>query len=165
MELENQAARNTYIQLLVDTLQKKSKVLKLLMNITEQQENIISAPNFNEDEFLKTISLKEEQIQTLEKLDNGFDQIYESIKEELANKKEKFGTEIASLKVLIVEITDMSVKLQALERRNKSKMEVIFSNKRREIKNSRLSNQTVANYYKNMSKQQEAQSYFYDKKK
>lgn len=164
MELENHSTRQAYIQLLLDTLRKKTEILSQLTNLTKQQEGFISSENFNEEEFLKTISLKEEQILALEKLDVGFEQIYDSVRDELNNSKGKYMKEITALKELIVEITDMSVNLQALEKRNKTKLELIFANKRREIKNSRLSNQTVANYYKNSIKQQEAQSFFYDKK-
>jgi hypothetical protein len=165
MELENQTTRQTYIQLMVDTLRKKTVVLNVLMNLTQQQEYIISSDTFQEDQFLQTISQKEEQIQILTKLDIGFEQLYESVKDELVNGKERYSAELEMLKELITDITDLSVKLQALEKRNKSKMDVLFARKRKEIKNSRISNQTATNYYKTMANQHEAQSYFYDKKK
>ncbi|MHB8129443.1 MAG: hypothetical protein ACYDEX_10625 [Mobilitalea sp.] len=165
MELENHATKQAYIQMLADTLRKKSEVLNLLMNLTEQQESLITSENFNEDDFLMTITLKEEQIQALTKLDLGFEQLYESVKEELETGKTKYATEITDLKERITNITDMSVRLQALEQRNKSKLEVLLAKKRKDIKGSRISNQTAANYYKTMANQHEAQSYFYDKKK
>jgi hypothetical protein len=165
MELESNTTRQAYIQLMVDTLRKKTEVLNLLMNITQQQESIISSNTFQEDQFLQTISQKEEQIQILTKLDIGFEQLYVSVKDELVNDKERYNTEIEIMKELITDITDFSVKLQVLEKRNKSKLEVLFARKRKEIKNSRISNQTASNYYKTMANQHEAQSYFYDKKK
>jgi hypothetical protein len=165
MELENHTTRQAYIQLLVDTLRKKTEVLNLLMNFTQQQENIISSDTFQENQFLQIISLKEEQIQILSKLDIGFEQLYESVKDELTISKERYGSEIEVLKDLITKITDLSVKLQVLEKRNKSKLDVLFARKRKEIKNSRISNQTATNYYKTMANQHEAQSFFYDKKK
>jgi len=165
MELENHATKQAYIQMLADTLRKKSEVLNQLMNLTEQQERLMISDNFNENDFLETISLKDEQIQALTKLDAGFDQLYESVKEELVTGKVNYATEITDLKERITYITDMSVKLQVLEQRNKSKMEVLLARKRKEIKGSRISNQTATNYYKTMVNQHEAQSYFYDKKK
>ncbi|MDF2944215.1 MAG: hypothetical protein K0S01_3073 [Herbinix sp.] len=164
MELENHTTKQAYIQLLADTLKKKTEVLDLLMNLSEQQDSIISSEDFDEEQFLQTITLKEEQIDSLTKLDAGFEQLYESVKVELETGRAKYTIEISALKERITEITDLSVKLQALEKRNKSKLEVLLAQKRKVIKNSRISNQTAANYYKTMAKQHEAQSVFYDKK-
>jgi hypothetical protein len=165
MELESQNTRQIYTQLMADTLKKKIGILNILLNITEQQETMISSDHFIEEQFMKTISLKEEQIQALTKLDVGFEQLYVRVKEELITGKEKYASDIAVLKELITEITDRNVRLQALEKRNKSKMDVLLIKKRKEIKGSRISNQTAANYYKTMANQHEAQSFFYDKKK
>jgi flagellar biosynthesis/type III secretory pathway chaperone len=164
MELDNQTARHAYIQLLVDTLKKKSEILNQLMQLTIQQESLIASDHFSDEKFLEIVSLKDEQIAMLKKMDDGFEKLYESVKEEIQSEKEKYKDKISSLKELIVTVTDTSVKLQAIEKRNKARMDVYFSNRRMEIKKSRLSNRTVANYYKTISKQHESQSYFYDKK-
>lgn len=165
MELESQTTKLAYIQLLADTLEKKSEVLTRLINLTEKQESLIASDPFLEDDFLQLISSKEEQLLTLAKFDVGFEQIFDSVKEELINSKQKYVTEITDLKKQITKITDMSVKLQALEKRNKSKMEVLLAKKRKDIKGARISNQTATNYYKTMAQQHESQSFFYDKKK
>jgi flagellar biosynthesis/type III secretory pathway chaperone len=165
MELENHTAKQAYIQLMAETLKKKDVILNRLLELTQSQEEIISADPFNEDEFLQIIARKEDQIQTLTKLDTGFEQLYVSVGDELASGKEKYASDIAVLKEYIIRITDLSVRLQTMEKRNKAKLEVLLSTKRKNIKGARISNQTAANYYKTMAKQQEAQSYFYDKKK
>lgn len=164
MELESNTARQAYIQLLVDTQKKKLDVLKHLMDLTERQERLIAAGNFKEEEFLELVNLKEGKLKELSKLDDGFEQIYDSVKEELVGGKVKYTAEIAALKELIGSITDTSVKLQALERRNKANMEFYFSRKRKEIRTARKNNKAVSNYYKTMTKQHEIQSYFYDEK-
>lgn len=163
MEL-NDNAKQTYIQLLIDSLGKKHELLNELMIITTRQQTIIESDSFDEDEFLKTISLKEEQIKSLSELDKGFGLVYDRIREELNDNRKKYTTQIISLKELVTTVTDLSVKLQALEKRNKPKLEALLANKRKSIRNARLSNETVTNYYKNMSNKPESQSYFYDKK-
>lgn len=165
MELENQSTKQTYIKLLVDTLKKKSEVLGHLMELTELQESIINLEPFDEDQFLDVVSKKEEQLEVLATLDNGFEQLYDSVKVELTEGKMNYVEEIQEMKELITLITDYSVKLQAMEKRNRAKLEIIFSNKRIEIKNARASNRMVTNYYKSATQQQVPQSYFYDKKK
>lgn len=165
MDLENNTTKKAYVQLLADILEKKLIVLKRLTGITEQQEKLISSDTlFEEELFLETISLKEEQIQNLSKLDTGFEQVYESVKEELDGNKENYVKEISLLKEQISNITDMSVKLQVLEKRNKSKLELVFTQKRREIKNARISSQTATSYYKSMANNHKPESFFYDKK-
>ena len=164
MELENHTTKKAYIQLLEDTLNKKLQVLRILLDMTNQQESIIASETFNEDEFLQTISSKDEQIQILLKVDAGFEQLYESVKEELVTGKEKYVVEITAIKELITMITDLSVKLQAMETRNKSKLQTVLAKKRKEIKGSRVSNQMATNYYKTMANQHEIPSFFYDKK-
>jgi len=165
MELEDQITKKTYIKLLIDILNKKIAVQKDLLVLTEKQEVLISSENMNEEEFLQLVTQKEEHINNLTKLDDGFEKVYGSVKEELVNGKKDYIVEINTLKELIVNITDLNVKLQALEKRNKTKMELYFANKRIEIKKSRVSNQSVTNYYKALNTQYENKSYFYDKKK
>ncbi len=164
MELSDNA-KQTYIQLLIDSLSKKYGVLNELMQITIKQQEIIGAAHFIEDEFLDTISRKEKHISGLEELDKGFEQAYDRVRSELNENGQKYASEIISLKKLVILVTDLNVKLQALEKQNKSKLEAVLTSKRKEIRNARLSNETVTNYYKSMSGRQESQSYFYDKKK
>lgn len=165
MELNNNV-RQTYIQLLIDSLGKKYGILEELMQITTKQQTIIDLDNFDEDEFHKTISLKEKQINDLAEIDRGFELVYDRIREELNDNRSQYTEEIRVLKELVTEVTDLNVKLQALEKRNKSKLEAVLASKRKDIKKARLSNETVSNYYKSMSgNNQNQQSHFYDKKK
>lgn len=163
MEL-NDNNKKTYIQIIIESLNKKYKVLNELMQITSRQKAIIDADSFDEDLFMETISLKQEQIDKLSELDRGFELVYDRIREDLKTNSKEYQSEITSLKELVTKITDLNIKLQALEKSNKPKLESRLANKRQSIKKSRLSNQTVTNYYKTMSSGQEAQSYFYDKK-
>lgn len=163
MEL-NDNNKKTYIQIIIESLNKKYKVLNELMQITSRQKAIIDADSFDEDLFMETISLKQEQIDKLSELDRGFELVYDRIREDLKTNSKEYQSEITSLKELVTKITDLNIKLQALEKSNKPKLESRLANKRQSIKKSRLSNQTVTNYYKTMSGGQETQSYFYDKK-
>ncbi|CRZ35202.1 hypothetical protein DFR55_10470 [Herbinix hemicellulosilytica] len=163
MELNN-GYKKTYIQILIDSLNKKYTVLNELMQITIRQQNIINAEQFNDDEFMNTIALKEELINSLSELDKGFEMVYDRVREELKENGNSYQSEITSLKELVTKVTDLSVRLQVLEKTNKTGLEAVLSRKRKEIGKARISNETVANYYKNMSKRADSQSYFYDKK-
>ncbi len=163
MELKNNF-KKTYIKLLIDTLGKKHDILNRLMQITARQQDIINSESFDEDEFMNTISLKEELINGLSELDKGFELVYDRVRDELKDNGTMYKDEITSLKDLVTKVTDLSIRLQAMERSNKSSLEALLSRKRRDIGKARLSNETVANYYKSMSGKPDSQSYFYDKK-
>lgn len=164
MELNNHVIKETYIRLMSDTLVKKIKILSVLIDLTERQGGLIGADSFDEEEFLQLIAMKDEQLTELRVLDDGFDKLFQSVKEELLKNKDLYSSEIITMKEHITEITDLSVKLQACEKRNKSGLEVVFTRKRRDIKNARMSSQSAANYYKAMTNQNEIHSAFYDRK-
>lgn len=164
MEL-NDNNKHTYILLLIDSLNKKYNILNELMQITTTQRSIIDSGNFDEDEFLQTITLKEKLINSLAELDRGFELVYDRIRVELNENRNQYTTEISVLKELVTKVTEFSVKLQAQEKINKANLESQLASKRKSIKSARLSNETVTNYYKSMSgKQNQQSSYFYDKK-
>ncbi len=165
MDADNLMIQKNYIQLLVDTMKKKLEVLDQLSGITQEQENIIGADSFDDSRFLNTIDEKEKLLKSLEELDGGFDRAFERIREELLGNKYRYETEIRALQSYIAEVTDRSVMLQAMELRNKSKLEQYLSRARKEIRSSKLSSENVVKYYKSMTNQAEGQSYFYDKKK
>jgi flagellar biosynthesis/type III secretory pathway chaperone len=165
MELESSKTNQTYIQLLIDSSKMKMNVLKELTLITEQQEELLKKETFEEDLFSQTISQKDKLLNQLIDLDQGFERIYSSVKDELTNNKHRYEVEIRTLQEYIASITDLSVKLQALELRNKTKLEAVLATKRRDIRKSKVSSQTATNYYKTMTNQHEVQSFFYDKKK
>lgn len=166
MDIQDSTTKQAYIQMLIDTLEKKRKLLHWLTNVTEQQAEILNSESFDSSLFDQTISIKSEHLQNLTMLDQGFERIYEGVREELSVNKSRYMEEINVLQGLITDITDLSVKLQVLEKRNKSRMDFVLSKKRKEIRDTRLSSKTVASYYKNMTQQNDIpSSLFYDKKK
>jgi flagellar biosynthesis/type III secretory pathway chaperone len=165
MGLDDNQIKQTYIQLLIDSSKRKQDILHELMQVTEQQEISLNQETFDEDSFSQTLTQKDVLLNQLNELDTGFERIYTSVNDELRDNKYRYEVEIKTLQEYISSITDISIKLQALELRNKAKLEAVLSAKRREIRKSKVSSQTVAKYYKTMSNQNEAQAFFYDKKK
>ena len=108
---------------------------------------------------------KQALINELESLDKGFETVYDRVKEELNVNRNAYREIIETMQKKIVSITELTVKIQAVEERNKAKADSVFAMKRNQVKNVRVSNQTVARYYKNMAGQhQSGQSYFLDTK-
>lgn len=154
-----------YINIIRDVLQKKSSLLKKLIDLTASQDECISAAEFDFEKFDKIIEQKSVLIDEVNELDTGFEQLYNNFKQELSENREKYREEIVLLQDLIGAITNESIKLQSMEEKNKTKVEMQLANGRQKIKKYQLSNKTVTSYYKNMNSQYNEQSYFLDKKK
>lgn len=155
----------TYISILKDTLMKKNQLLdKIVVNV-ELEERCLEAYDMDLTQFEDTLSEKEHLIQQLNALDDGFEKVYERVSEEINANKFSYKEDIIKLQELIRTITEKSVKIQGIERKNKVKLESQFTKKKKEIKDFKLSNETVNSYYKNMANGFQGESYFLDKKK
>ncbi len=165
MATDDPVTKETYIKLLVDTLSNKLQVMDQLILLSLTQEKEISSDTFDEKYFEELMDQKSTLIEKLNQLDTGFDTIYQAVDEELKGNKAKYKDAIIVMQDLIKKITDKSVELQALEIRNRDKLEQLLSHKRKEIKSSRVLGKTATNYYKTMANQHEQKSFFYDTKK
>ena len=165
MEMESSKITETYIKLLQDTLDRKLLVIRELLELSQQQSDCLKKESFDEEQFDELMNQKEILLEELNQLDSGFERAFELVRKEVTDHKNLYKNEIIALQGTIRTITDISVNIQAIEKRNKDAMIVVLSNKRKEIKNSKVQNQAVTNYYKTMANQHEMQSFFYDKKK
>ena len=155
----------TYIRMMLDILSKKESCLKELLELTTAQESNLKGEEFDEDGFEGLIKQKGDLLRKLEEYDEGFQAIYNRVAEELQNNKEEHKEQILEMQRLITGITDLSVKLTALEEKNKTALEVLFREKRQNIRQFKVSKQTADKYYKNMIGMQTGASYFMDQKK
>lgn len=155
----------TYLVVLIDTLKKKLSMLDELMEMTKYQGKLISEEKVDSDEFDGLFISKQEVIDRLNKADEGFELIYERVKEELTEHPALHEQEISIMKKLITEITEKSISLQAEEQHNHNAMELYFANQRRSIRNTKKSQQGISHYYKSMAGAGVGQSYYMDRKK
>lgn len=155
----------TYINILTDTLRRKTELLDQLTQITEEQEAIMSSETPDIERFENTFSEKEAYILKLNQLDDGFEKVYHHVRDALATNKDLHKDEILGLQELIRTVTEQGARLQAMELRNKNKFQMFFSARKKEIKNFKVSSRTANNYYKNVMNQQPGESLFLDKKK
>ncbi len=141
-----------YLNVLKDSLIKKEKILDDLISMSEEQAVIVKEKNVNWDKFTEIVDKKGELIDEIMKLDDGFETLFARIKDNLEDKKEKYKDIIAEIKKLVKSITEKSAKLQAIEYRNKTTIEVAFNEARKEIRQSKLGQKAAADYYNKMNK-------------
>lgn len=158
-------ANGTYIKILIESLEKKLKILDQIIEKNKEQKLIISVEKIEIDRFEKNLEEKANLIEEIESLDEGFQTVYEHVKEELAGKKNQYAAEISRLQELIRAITDKSILIQAEEERNKNMIQNHFTSIKREIKQAKAGRKVAADYYKSMSRTNMIEPQFLDKKK
>ena len=154
-----------YLLIMIQSLKKKIQVLDSIIDANERQKIGLENPNLDPDDFDKTVEEKSKYIEHLELLDQGFDKLFERVKEALNNNKEAYKNEIREMQTLITTITEKSNKIQVQEARNKELMTKKFSKIRNQAKTVRASQQAVNQYYKNMKKLNYIEPQFMDNKK
>lgn len=158
METEN------YLQIMTDSLIKKRDILKAVVELNITQEHLLNATEFDGDSFQKNMEEKSKCIDELNSLDEGFQIIYDRIRQDVEEYKANYKTEIIRLQELIKEVSGLSATIQSQEIRNKVRAENKFRQLRQDNKTAKRSVSMVNKYYKNMSRvSQEPQ--FMDKKK
>ena len=156
----------TYLNILIDTLKKKEEVLRDLTEATQTQSDLLDKPELDIDAFNELVDEKEKCLEKLENLDEGFMSIYEKVRDILAEDTASYAEQIKKTQELVKTQTELSTSLQAAEERNKAKMTVHLSRGHQKVRDFKVSSQTAAAYYKNMSgKHQDGDSYFFNRKK
>lgn len=140
-----------YLEMMIQSLEKKINILNSLVLLNTEQSAIIQEQEMNLDTFSRNVEQKAEAIEQLNRLDEGFEAVYDRIKAELLHHKDSYKNEIAIMKKLISEITDRSMCIQAAEQRNKQDIEKHFSLLHKNVKESKVSSSAAASYYKSMS--------------
>ena len=156
---------DNYLSVLEDSLKKKLQILDELTDYTTQQQELLKVEELDYEAFDRLVDQKDPLIQKIMELDQGFETVYDRIKEQLLGNKEQYAAQIRALQSLIGELTDKSVKLQTMEQRNKSAVEQQFRKSREKISQGRQNKQAVLNYYKNMNNANYVPPQFLDDKK
>ena len=155
----------TYVRMMLDVLTKKEVYLKDLLTLTAEQEKILKLEEFDEESFNSIIKQKDGIIKKLEELDNGFQAVYNRVAQELTVNKEAYKEQILKMQGLISSVTDLGVKLTALEEKNRASLELLFQGRKNNIRQFKIGKQAADKYYKNMIGLTSEKSYFMDHKK
>jgi flagellar biosynthesis/type III secretory pathway chaperone len=154
-----------YLNILEDSLKQKSSILDSLIELSKSQTEVISRDDFELEGFDYYIEKKGELIEKLESLDNGFEELYARVAEELSVGREKYADIIKRMQQLIREITEKSNTVQVQEERNKELIAGFFSKKKEVVRDGRVNTKAAMNYYKVQSNSSFVDSQFMDSKK
>lgn len=154
-----------YIAVLKQGLEKKILILDQIISKNFIQKQLLADPELTPDEFEKNLTEKAELVEQLIALDRGFEQVYDRVKEELAQNRSLYVSDIALMQKYITEIMEKSTQVQTQEQRNRELILQKFSTVRKQIREVKTSKKAVNQYYRNMMKLNYVDPQFLDDKK
>ena len=142
-----------YLQILIESLEKKIIVLDQIIELDKKQAEISAHQP------------KDKLVDEINKLDDGFSSTYELIGDEVKNHPQQYREQVQKLQELIRAAVDKGVTIEAQEKRNKAALDTVFRMKRQEIRQMKVSTSAASKYYKNMSRINNIDPQLMDKKK
>lgn len=156
---------DAYVDILVTSLRKKITLLEKIENVITEQERELKKPNPDIDRLDEIEKQIGELLQEVEQAEDGFESVYNRVKEVLEDQKAKYKSQIQEMQGYIRTITDKTVKIKAQEVRNQQYMKLFFETKKREIRQFRSGKRSVAKYNQHTANSAMGQSYFLNSKK
>ena len=155
----------SYLNILQDSLLKKLELLEQIEKKSIEQSEMIKGTNVDLELVDANMDEKARLIDEVMKLDNGFEGIYEKVREQLLAEKEQYKVQIRNLQGLIAKVTEKSASIQAVEARNKAQMDIVFATQKKEVQGRKNAMSVARDYYQNMNKVKYVSPQFMDHKK
>ncbi|MDE6737959.1 MAG: hypothetical protein K2K07_02555 [Lachnospiraceae bacterium] len=152
-------------QILMESLEKKNRILDEIIRENEVQEKILKEEELDMDALDESTDRLGVFAEQLERLDDGFEAVYDRTREELIANRENYRREITRMQELIGQITDKVVKINAAQLRNKRQADSQFKKSRDQIGKAVSQVKASRNYYNNMNRLNYVAPQFYDNKK
>lgn len=154
-----------YIEIMLQSLLKKKRLLEQIIELNKEQKLMLQDPNLDVDDFEQNMNRKGRIIDDVNLLDDGFEQLYARVKEELNLHKDQYADQIRKMQDTIRELSALHVSIETQEQRNKVLVEQKFDTVRKQVKSVRNSQKVVKQYYDNMVKLNQAVPQYVDDKK
>lgn len=154
-----------YLKILEESLEKKLQVMDEIQKYSLLQQEVFQPQNADLEKFDEYVDKKDELLEELTALDNGFETLYREVSGELQDNREKYAEQIGRLQKLVTKVTEASVAIQAQEARNKKLVENYFRRERSGLAQNRKSSKAAYDYYRSMSGSGAETSQLYDNKK
>lgn len=155
----------SYIEILIQSLKKKVEILEGIRTENKRQYEALKKEPMDEDVFEQTMETKDGYIQELNQLDQGFQMIYDRVKDILATQKETYAEEIRTLQSLIRKVMDESMAVEKEEKRNKEAFEQAMITIRKKGRSVKTASKVATDYYHTMNKLNVITPQFLDQKK
>ncbi len=155
-----------YVIMLRESLEKKADILRVLQIRNKEQAASLQDPNTTPDDLEKNMNMKSELIDRIIMLDDGFEQLFNRVKDILDEDRATYADEIKLMQDLIRQVTELTADVEASEYKNREYAKARFANIKKDIRETKKSGDVVTSYYRNMMAHNKADDpAFLDKKK
>lgn len=155
----------SYINIMIESLEKKRGILDQIIELNRQQKLLLQDPNLLPEDFEKNMDNKSGFVEQLNLLDEGFEELFAHVRDNLSENRERYTDEIKKMQGLIKDITEKTNTIQTQEARNKEEADRKFADVREQVKGVRNSQKVVHQYYQNMMRQKNFSAQVIDNKK
>ena len=150
------AREEVYVNMMIDTLERKKVILEQILHQTKEQEILLKDEEMDMDAF-QTI---------IDRMDEGFDTLFHHVEKEINENRMAYKSQIQKMQKLINEVSELGIQIQALEHQNSGHFKVYLANQKQAVKKFHTNNRTAANYYQNMANvHKPGDSYFFNETK
>ena len=132
MEQENN--NSVYVNMMVDSLDRKKRILEYILVKTREQESLLKDEEMDPEAFRAIIDEKGEQIDELNKIDEGFDTLFSYVEKEIKENRMTYRKQIEQMQQLIGDVSELGIQIQALEHQNSGHFKVYLANQRKLIR-------------------------------
>lgn len=160
-QVEKEYENSVYVRMMADSLKKKEHILEFLYKKTAEQETILKSDEPDLEQFQQTIDEKGSQITQLDQLDQGFDTLFRLVEKEIQKNRRNYKEDIQEMQEQIRRVSDLSMKIQVLERQNSERLKGFLTRKKGEIREARLNGRTASSYYQNMANAHKSDQSYY----
>ena len=77
------AREEVYVNMMIDTLERKKVILEQILHQTKEQEILLKDEEMDMDAFQTIIDRKGEEIEKLNQMDEGFDTLFHHVEKEI----------------------------------------------------------------------------------
>lgn len=156
---------DTYLDMLQDSLKKKLDILNRIMEYQREESEMLMGESVDMEAFDKNIQDKVALAESIDSLDDGFEQVYDRVRTEMIDHKEKYAVQIKAMQNMIGEISEKNVLIQAEENRLRLEVDNYAKRESAALRQKRDNGKAARSYYNNMKKLNYVGSQFMDKKK
>lgn len=154
-----------YLDILEESLCKKSAALDEILEYNGAQERLLKEDKVSLEDLDENMNQKDLLVQKIMDLDEGFETLFDRLREQLYANKDLYSEQIRRLQGLIAQVTEKSVSVQAQEARNKKLIEDYFTAEKVQLRQGKKASKAAYGYYKSMSNSNAVPSQFMDQKK
>lgn len=143
-----------YVQIMAESLRRKEELLDRLISKNEAQAKCVQGKEYEDidwDAFNLIVTEKEILIDRINTMDEGFQSLYDRVKEQLNSDKDKYAASIKEMQETIKRLTDKGVLIQTGEERNRKSIESALTGRKKVIRSTRNSLKVADSYQQAMT--------------